>query len=712
MKKKITHFFLATYNILLFLSHFFSVSFLLKSLFEPWKNVVEDEGPNASMKTWYDTQIFNVISRTLGFVLRSSLLIAYLVTTLLYALFLPIATLFFFLILPFTQLIALIPPSEETLKQSFHDDFMKKHANQSNAPDVEQWFSFYYDHYLLKKQWWSLKNLMTISPLGHDWSSGFTNHLNYYGTDIGMDDVNSVIIGREEELKNLANTISKTENANVILIGETGVGKQTIINSLAHSSYNGMLTETLNYRRFVELDIEKILAEYTDHDQRQKFFEELLAESDKAKNIILVINDIDRYVSTSEGSTNLLSSIEKFAVSSNVHCIATTEPHEYEQTIRPLTQFSELFTAIEVNEPSQNELHLIVAQQALKLESKFKVVIPYQTISDCVVKSEYYVSDLPFPEKALRLLEDACIIAQELGEKVVLKAQLERAITHETHAPTNIDDSMKVKLLDLEQLLQKQILNQNTAMTQLASALRRAFVMLGKRKKPLATLLFVGPTGTGKTATAKALTKILFAQENDSAEKLLRFDMSLYQSLTDIPQLLGTSDGKVQGLLTESVQEHPYATLLLDELEKAHHDLLNIFLTIFDEGYYMNGSGRRIDCKHLIIIATTNVERIDDVFSPEFINRFDGIVPFHSLDSINILSIARLISDEIINNYIQLHNIHINISDDFLKQIVTDHYDERYGARDVQRLISAAIEDTIAKKILENEIKSGDNVTL
>lgn len=188
--------------------------------------------------------------------------------------------------------------------------------------------------------------------------------------------------------------------------------------------------------------------------------------------------------------------------------------------------------------------------------------------------------------------------------------------------------------------------------------------------------------------------------------------MSLYQSLTDIPQLLGTSDGKVQGLLTESVQEHPYATLLLDELEKAHHDLLNIFLTIFDEGYYMNGSGRRIDCKHLIIIATTNVERIDDVFSPEFINRFDGIVPFHSLDSINILSIARLISDEIINNYIQLHNIHINVSDDFLKQIVTDHYDERYGARDVQRLISAAIEDTIAKKILENEIKSGDNVTL
>ena len=712
MKKKTTHFFLATYNILLFLKHFFSVSFLLKSLFDPWKNIVEEDGPNGSVQSWYDTLIFNLISRTLGFVLRSTLLIAFVITTGLYLLFLPFATLLFFLILPFTQLSSMIPPSEETLKQSFHDDFIKKHSNQVNAAAVEQWFVFYYDHYLRKKQWWTLKNLMTISPLGHDWSSGFTNHLNYYGTDIGMSEMDSVIIGREDELKNLANTISKTENANVILVGETGVGKQTIINALAHSSYDGALTETLNYKRFVKLDMEKVLAEFTDHSQRQKFFEELLLEADKAKNVVLIIDDINRYISTTEGSTNLLASIEKFAASSNVHCIATTGPHEFEQTIRPLSQFSELFTVIDINEPDQTETHLIVAQQALRLETKFKVTIPYETVTDCVAKSEYYVSDLPFPEKALRLLEDACIVAEDLGEKIITKIHLEKAVTLETHAPTNIDESMKSNLLNLEQILQKQILNQNDAMTQLASALRRAFVMLGKRKKPLATLLFAGPTGTGKTATAKALTQILFGHEDGAPEKLLRFDMSLYQSLTDIPHLVGRSDNKEQGLLTEAIQGHPYATLLLDELEKAHHDLINIFLTIFDEGYYINGSGRRIDCKHLIIIATTNVEQIDAVFSPEFINRFDGIVPFHALDSANVLSIARSIADDISANYLQLHNIHMTVSDELLAQIVTNHYDKRYGARDVQRLISSAIEDTIAKKILENEIKSGDNVTL
>ncbi len=711
MKEKTSHFFIATYNVLLFLVHFFSVSFLFKSLFEPWKNIVEDPKPNESTQSWFDSKVFNLISRMLGFILRSTLLFTFLITTGLYLLALPIATLLFFLTLPLIQLGSLVPPSDEAVKKSFHDKFLQDHSNASNVIKVEEWFVFYYEHYLRQTPWWSINQLMAISPLGQDWSSGFTNHLNYFAKDIGLNEMDSVLVGRAEELKNLSSTLSKTENANVILVGETGVGKQIIINALANASSKGFLSALLNYKRFVQLDMEKVLAEYTDNAQRQEFFEELLAEADKAKNIILVINGIDRYVSMKEGSTNLLASFQKFATSSAVHCIATVEPHGFEQNIRPLTQFSQLFASIEVNEPNHDEVVQIVAQQALKLETKFGLIIPYETVTECVAKSEYYVSDLPFPEKALRLMEDACILADELKEKIVAKESVEKAVTKETHAPTSIDEAMKSKLLTLEQMLQKQILNQNAAITQLAAALRRAFVMLGKRKKPLATLLFAGPTGTGKTATAKILTEILFGADNNS-DKLLRFDMSLYQSLTDIPHLVGTQDNNEQGLLTEAIQGHPYATLLLDELEKAHHDLLNIFLTIFDEGYFVNGSGRRIDCKHLIIIATSNVDHIETVFSPEFINRFDGIVPFHALDSTSIFSIARSIADGITGNYVQLHNIHITVTDDLLKQIVTDHYDERYGARDVQRLISSAVEDIIAKKILENQLKSGDNITL
>jgi len=711
MKEKISHFFIATYNVLLFLVHFFSVSFLFKSLFEPWKNIVEEPTPNQTTQSWIDSKIFNLISRVLGFVLRCTLLLAFFITTGLYLLALPVATLLFFLILPIIQLESLVPPTDEALKKSFQEKFLQTHSTPANAAEVEQWFTFYYDHYLHKTPWWLLSKLMVIPPLGHDWSSGFTNHLNYFGKDIESNDANSVLVGRTEELKNLADTLSKMENANVILVGETGVGKEMIINALATASSKGLLSPLLNYKRFVHLDMEMVLAEFIDHSQRQKFFEELLAEAEKAKNVVLIINHIDQYISMKDGSTNLLTSLEKFAASSAVHCIATALPHEFGQVMLPLSQFSQLFNVIEVNEPNNKEIIQIVAQQALKLETKFHLIIPYDAVTDCVAKSEYYVSDLPFPEKALRLLEDACIIAAELKAEVVSKAQLDKAITKETHAPTSIDASMRSKLLTLEQLLQKQILNQNVAMTQLASTLRRAFVMLGKRKKPLATLLFVGPTGTGKTATTKFLTEILFGHGNDS-DKLLRFDMSLYQTLTDISKLVGTSDGREQGLLTEAVQGHPYATLLLDELEKAHHNLLNIFLTIFDEGYFVNGAGRRIDCKHLIVIATSNVEQIESAFSPEFINRFDGIVSFKALDSIDIFAIARAMVDEITANYVQLHNIHVTVTDLLLKQIITNQYDKRYGARDVQRLISTAVEDIVAKKILENQLKSGDSITL
>lgn len=712
MKKKINNFFIASFNVLLFLVHFFSVSFLFKSLFEPWKNIVEETDINESSRSWIDAKVFNLISRSMGFVLRSTLLIAFILVAGLYLLSLPIITLLFFLILPFVQLTSLIPPSESDLKKSFHDEFIKKHAGQTDIKEVEHWFEFYYEHYLRRNPWWSSSQLMTISPLGHDWSSGFTNHLDQFATEVGMKKLDSVIVGRTEELQHLASVLSKTKNANIILVGETGVGKQTIINALARSSYDGSLTESLNYKRFVQLDMEKVLSEFTDHSQRQRFFEELLSEADKAKNIVLIIDNIDRYVSTAEGATNLLASLQKFAESSSVHCIATTGPHEFEQAIRPLSQFSELFSLIEVNEPNQDEVYAIVAQQALRLEAKFKLIIPYAIVVDCVTKSEYYVSDLPFPEKALRLLEDACIIADELKEPTISKIHLEKAVANETHAPTSIDESMKSKLLNLEQSLQKEILNQNDAMTQLASALRRSFVMLGKRQKPLATLLFVGPTGTGKTATAKVLTKILFQHSEGASEKLLRFDMSLFQSISDIPNLIGTADHSQAGQLAEAVQQNPFATLLLDELEKAHHDLINIFLTILDEGYFINGAGRRIDCKHLIVIATSNVENVESVFTPEFINRFDGVVLFRALDSDNILGIARSLADQITSNYIRLHNIHITITDEFLSRTITNHYDKRYGARDVQRLISGSVEDIIAKKILENQLKSGDKVTL
>ncbi len=710
MQKKIRTFFIASYNIFQFLLHFFSVSVLLRSLFEPWKNIqVEDHDQQAS-SSWLDRVMFNAISRGLGAVLRSSLIIAFLIVTTIYFALLPVATLLFFLALPILQLESLIPPSEEDLKRSFRDDFLQKHANATNQQKVRVWFDFYYEHFLRKREWWSLTELMKIQPLGYDWTSGFTIHLNQFGDDaLGT---RPYLIGREDELSELERALMKESGANVVLIGEDGVGKHSVIYELAKRSQEGTVAPQLAYKRFIRLDIEKVLSQYQTNTQQETFFSELLQEGDRAKNIVLIIDNLGRYLSNDGSGVTLSSSIQKCAQHTSVHLIATTTPHDFEKYFRAQTALQALFTTIELAEPSADENVQIVAQKALVFEKRYRCTVPFEMVELCVEKSSYYLSQLPFPQKALRLLEDACTIAAQEKATTLTQEHMHAALTRETKAPTEIDSKLKNTLLTLEQQLQDTILHQDQAVKTLAAGLRRAFVMLGKRTKPLATLLFTGPTGTGKTATAKALTGVIFGHDEGAEGRLLRFDMAEYRLPETIPQLIGGTDDLHPGLLTEAVEKHPYATLLLDEIEKAHRDLLNVFLTILDEGYFVNGSGRRIDCKHLIIIATSNIQKVTEYFSPEFLNRFDGIVPFHTLAGGDVLDIARVEMKKIAALIRSTHQITVLVSDETIKTLLDTYYRPEYGVRDIQRILATHIEDEVSKKILAQTLVAGDTISL
>lgn len=710
MQKKIRTFFVATHNLLLFLFHFFSVSALLKSLFEPWKNIQMDEQDQDQGHSWLDRLTFNAISRGLGFTLRSSLIIAFLIVATLYFIALPVATLIFFLLLSILQLESLIPPSEEALKQSYFDSFMHNHANAHNRDSVKRWFDFYYEHFLKKREWWSLTELLKIQPLGYDWTSGFTIHLNQFGDD--MLSARPYLIGREEELAELTRSLMKERGANVVLIGEDGAGKHSVIYELAKRSQEGTAAKQLAYKRFIQLDIEKVLARYQTPEQQETFFAELLREGERAKNIVLVIDNLGKYLSNDAAGVNLSSSIQKCAEHSSIHLIVSTTPHDYEKYFRPQASLQTLFSPLEINEPTPEENTLIVAQKALTFEQRYSCIIPYEMIEQCIEKSDYYLSQLPFPQKALNLLEDACTVAAQQKASTLTLSHLQAAISKETKAPTEIDDTLKDKLLTLEPQLQRIILHQDQALQTLAAGLRRAFVMLGKRKKPLATLLFTGPTGTGKTATAKAVTKIIFEHAEGTDSHLLRFDMAEYQQPETIAQLIGGRDDVRPGLLTEAVERTPFATLLLDEIEKAHHDLLNIFLTILDEGYFVSGSGRRVDCKHLIIIATSNVLRVEETFSPEFLNRFDGIVPFQTLEKNNVLEIARKQVKDITDNYQSLHHITVQVSDATIATLIDKHYRPEYGVRDIQRILATHIEDVVSKNILSQKLSAGGSITL
>jgi ATP-dependent Clp protease ATP-binding subunit ClpA len=452
-----------------------------------------------------------------------------------------------------------------------------------------------------------------------------------------------------------------------------------------------------------------------------------------------VIDEFEKFCSTDRNHFDLTSIIEKFAKGDLLQIIGITTPFKYEKYIYNNTKIRNTFARVDVSEITKDKALYILMEKAIDFEIRFNLIIPYETIVQIIDKSNFFITSIPFPEKALQLLDDVCIYtSQKLKQNTVLPEVVGTVITSKTHIPTTLDIEMKEKLLNLENLMNERIVGQYEAIAELASALRRSFLLIGKRKKPIASFLFLGPTGVGKTETAKVLSEVFFG----SSEKLIRFDMSLYQNKSDVDKLIGSIEQLNPGLLTNSIRENPYGVLLLDEIEKAHPDLLNIFLTITDEGYFTDGYGQNVDCKNMVIVATSNAgsSYMDEIlikqslnkaslnslnsssiidylvekraFSPEFLNRFDSVVAYKPLQKEKAEDLAKLMIASLSDTIFQMYKVKINVSENTLKQLTNQGYDVQYGARNLQRILRQKVEDTIAKLLLEGKAKEGDTISL
>jgi len=390
------------------------------------------------------------------------------------------------------------------------------------------------------------------------------------------------------------------------------------------------------------------------------------------------------------------------------------------------------FEKVEISEISERETILILENFLPYFEKKHKVFVTYPALRDLVRYSARYLPEIPFPKKAIDLLDETIVyVSSFTTSKLVLPEHVARIISDKTQIPVGeIELKERETLLSLENLIHQRIINQEEAVKEISTALRRARADITVRKGPMGAFLFLGPTGVGKTETSKALSEIYFKSE----EAMIRVDMSEFSAIKDIPRLIGSIEE--EGILTNKVRERPFSLVLLDEFEKAHPNILNLFLQVFDEGYFTDGLGRKVNFKNTLLIATSNAgyqiileaikqkidwakvkEKLLDylfenvIFRPELINRFDAIIVFKPLTKENLLDIAGLLLTKLKENLAQ-KDIEFSITDSLKEKIVELGYNPVFGAREMRRVIQDKVENILAQAILSGKLKRGDKVEI
>lgn len=545
-----------------------------------------------------------------------------------------------------------------------------------------------------------------------------------------------ICVGREKEIAAIFEAFSGGHNG-VLLVGPNGVGKSAIVEGLAQLMVEENVPDFLKDQRLVELDVSRLVAG-ADASQAQDRLLTSLNEIARSGNIILYINNIETLIGISAGSEeslDLSDVLVEVLSRKSIYCLASATSENYSRYIEDKALGNSL-TTIGVNEPDTNEAIRIIESKVGYLESKYDIYMVYGALEQAVLMSSRYLHDKFLPLKALDLLEKAASIAannyrNDPSKCFCGKEEVAAAISELTGIPASkVTVSESQKLLSLETEIHKRLIDQVEAVNAVSASLRRARAELKDSKRPIASFLFLGPTGVGKTELAKSVSEVYFGDEN----YLIRLDMSEYQSPDSVKKMIGDVDGTL-GYLTEAVRKKPFSLVLLDEVEKAHPDILNLFLQLLDDGRLTDGQGRTISFSESIIIATSNIgaiyiqdqikagtsinlikqdlidNQLNKYMRPELINRFDGIIVFKPLSEDDTFNITTLMLKKIKKSLLDKG---INLKADKVGVTLLAHegYDPKFGARPLRRLLQDKIEDNIANYILGGQLKRRDTVII
>ncbi|HET0717368.1 TPA: ATP-dependent Clp protease ATP-binding subunit [Streptococcus pneumoniae] len=588
------------------------------------------------------------------------------------------------------------------------------------------------------------------------------------------------VIGRDDEIIRVIEILNRRTKNNPVLIGEPGVGKTAVVESLAQKIVDGDVPHKLQGKQVIRLDVVSLVQGTGIRGQFEERMQKLMEEIRKREDIILFIDEIHEIVgagSASDGNMDAGNILKPALARGELQLVGATTLNEY-RIIEKDAALERRMQPVKVDEPTVDETITILKGIQKKYEDYHHVQYTDAAIEAAATLSNRYIQDRFLPDKAIDLLDEAGskmnltlnfvdpkVIDQRLIEAENLKSQAtreedfekaayfrdqiakykemqkkkitdqdtpiisEKTIEHIIEQKTNIPvgdlkEKEQSQLIHLAEDLKSHVIGQDDAVDKIAKAIRRNRVGLGTPNRPIGSFLFVGPTGVGKTELSKQLAIELFG----SADSMIRFDMSEYMEKHSVAKLVGAPPGYVgydeAGQLTEKVRHNPYSLILLDEVEKAHPDVMHMFLQVLDDGRLTDGQGRTVSFKDAIIIMTSNagtgkteasvgfgaaregrtnsvLGELGNFFSPEFMNRFDGIIEFKALSKDNLLQIVELMLADV-NKRLSSNNIRLDVTDKVKEKLVDLGYDPKMGARPLRRTIQDYIEDTITDYYLEN----------
>lgn len=515
------------------------------------------------------------------------------------------------------------------------------------------------------------------------------------------------------------------------MVGEAGVGKRSLVEGIAERMVSEDVPKILQEKRMVSLSVSRLYSG-ADPGEAMGRMHHIFSEISRAGNIILHIPNIHELSAGGGVHADLAAALSAELHKQYFLAICSTTNAEY----RALegTALADVLEKIDIKEPTADESVQILESKVGVFEHKNKVFFSYDAIERAVILAEKYLPGRYLPEKAIEIAQEAAhAVRGKRGINAIISGEdVAEIISEKGHVPvTKVTEEEGESLLHIEEKMRERVIGQSEAVKAVAAAIRRSRAGLRSEGRPIANFLFLGPTGVGKTETAKTVAEVYFGDEKN----MIRLDMSEYQDKESLYRMIGEPGGAPGGILTEAVRKQPFALLLLDEIEKAHPDILNLFLQVMDDGRLTDNTGRTVDFTNIILIATSNAgtaviqdeirkgtplpdikemllnKELRASFRPEFLNRFDGVIVFTPLSEEEIRKVASLMLKAVARQ-LEKNGIMLRVTDEAVSELAAAGFDPVFGARPLRRVIQERVQDALANFMLANKLGRRDVVVL